>query len=109
MTSFSGQAFRTVIPVQPLIYMPDDWVVLLPIEAWEFDESTPTVSARGLLQGAVFTHGQGRVAVFGEAAMFTAQTSVSDGVVRQVGMSHPSATQNSQFVLNLIHWLIGRA
>jgi hypothetical protein len=47
------------------------------------------------------------VAVFGEAAMFTAQSSVSDGVVRQMGLNHPSATGNAQFVLNVMHWLTG--
>lgn len=107
VTSFTGQAFRFVSPVQPLMYMPDDWVVLLPIVAWEFDESTPTVSARGLIQGGVLRHGAGRVAVFGEAAMFTAQTSVRDGVVSRLGLNHPSAADNSQFVLNVMHWLAG--
>jgi hypothetical protein len=47
------------------------------------------------------------VAVFGEAAMFTAQSWVSDGVVNQMGLNHPSATGNAQFVLNVMHWLTG--
>lgn len=106
--SFTGQAFRFVSAVQPLMFMPDEWEVLLPIEAWEFSEATPTVSARGLIQGGVLEHGQGRVAVFGEAAMFTAQSSVSDGVARQVGMNHPAATENAQFILNVMHWLTGQ-
>ena len=105
--SFTGQAFRFVAPVQPLMHMPDDWKVLLPTEAWEHRESTPSVSARGLIQGGVLRFGSGRVAVFGEAAMFTAQSFVSDGVVRQAGMNHPSASENAQFVLNLMHWLSG--
>ena len=42
----------------------------------KFTSTTPSESTRGLLQGAVLRHGQGRVAVFGEAAMFTAQTQV---------------------------------
>lgn len=89
--------------------MPDDWQVLLPAVAWELDEATPTVSARGLIQGGVLPFGEGRVAVFGEAAMFTAQTSVQGGVAYPMGMNHPSATENSQFVLNVIHWLTERA
>ena len=72
-TIFFGQAFRFVTAVQPLMYMPDDWEVLMPIEAWEFSESTPTVSAKGLIQGGTLNHGSGKVAVFGEAAMFTEQ------------------------------------
>jgi hypothetical protein len=103
--AFTGQAFRFVSPVQPLMIMPDDWQVLLPAVAWEFDETTPTVSARGLIQGGVLPFGAGRVAVFGEAAMFTAQTSVQGGVAYPMGMNHPAATENAQFVLNVIHWL----
>jgi hypothetical protein len=105
--SFTGQAFRFVAPVQPLMYMPDDWVVLLPIEAWVIDESTPVVSARGLIQGGVLRHGAGKVAVFGEAAMFTAQISISDGVVSPMGLNDPSAAANAQFLLNVMHWLTG--
>jgi hypothetical protein len=105
--AFTGQAFRFVAPVEPLMYVPDDWRVLLPVEAWEHSASTPFVSARGLVQGGTLIYGDGRVAVFGEAAMFTAQTSVRDGVVRQMGMNNPLATGNAQFVLNVIHWLSG--
>jgi hypothetical protein len=105
--SFTGQAFRFVGPVQPLMHMPDDWRVYLPIEAWEHSENTPSVSTRGLIQGGVLRFGSGRVAVFGEAAMFTAQSSVKDGVVRRGGMNHPLASENAQFVLNLMHWLSG--
>jgi hypothetical protein len=105
--AFTGQAFRFVAPVEPLMFVRDDWQVLLPIEAWEHSESTPYVSARGLVQGGTLLYGDGRVAVFGEAAMFTAQTSVRDGVVRHMGMNHPLAAENPQFVLNVLHWLSG--
>lgn len=105
--TFTGQAFRAVSGMQPLMRMPDDWVVLMPSKAWQFDERTPTVSARGLLQGAVMHHGDGRVAIFGEAAMFTAQTQTRDGRIHRMGMNHPSAKENAQFVLNLLHWLSG--
>jgi len=101
--AFSGQAFRYATAVQPLMYMPDDWVVLMPVEAWEFSESTPTVSARGLVQGGVLQHEAGKVAVFGEAAMFTAQVNANG----PMGMNHPDALQNAQFVLNVLHWLSG--
>jgi len=49
--------------------------------------------------------GKGRLAVFGEAAMFTAQ--VSGNSKRKMGMNHPAAKQNAQFFLNVIHWLDG--
>jgi len=45
------------------------------------------------------------VAVFGEAAMFTAQLA---GPARMpMGMNHPLAKQNAQFALNVMHWLSG--
>lgn len=105
--AFTGQAFRAVSAFEPLLLMPDDWIVLLPVEAWEFSASTPRVSARGLVQGGVVRHGEGRVAIFGEAAMFTAQTSVRDGRTSRMGMNHPQAGQNAQFVLNVLHWMSG--
>ncbi|HEY7642564.1 MAG TPA: hypothetical protein VH814_22715 [Steroidobacteraceae bacterium] len=108
LKAFTGQAFRAVVPVAPLMQMPPDWSVYLPYEAGEFTATTPLVSARGLLQGAVLRHGQGRVAVFGEAAMFSAQTQVlGDQVVARMGMNDPEASQNAQFVLNVLHWLSG--
>lgn len=103
--SFTGQAFRSIAPVQPLMLMPDDWVVFLPTNASEIRLDTPKVSARGLVQGAVLQHGRGRLAVFGEAAMFTAQTQVRGGDVVRFGLNDPQAAYNAQFVLNVMHWL----
>ncbi|HKQ15727.1 MAG TPA: hypothetical protein VJT80_19980 [Steroidobacteraceae bacterium] len=104
---FTGQAFRAVVPVAPLMRMPPGWAVFFPTAAGEFTSTTPTESARGLLQGAVLHHGQGRVAVFGEAAMFSAQTAVNGDQVMRMGMNDPEAPQNAQFVLNVLHWLSG--
>ncbi len=107
VTSFTGQAFR----VRPgtkaasLMLMADDSVLLLPVVAWEFSSETPHLSAAGMLQGAVLQYGAGRVAMFGEAAMFTAQQAGADR--RPMGMSHPEAPHNAQFVLNVMHWLTG--
>jgi hypothetical protein len=106
--AFTGQGFRAVGPVEPLLRMPPDWSVYFPYEAGEFTRTTPAESARGLLQGAVLHHGRGRVAVFGEAAMFSAQTVVlGDQVIGRMGMNDPEASQNAQFVLNVLHWLSG--
>jgi hypothetical protein len=46
--------------------------------------------------------GKGRVAVFGEAAMFSAQL---DGPRQPMGMNAPGAEQNHQLLLNVMHWL----
>jgi hypothetical protein len=106
--TFTGQAFRPrpdAIDLRPLLIVPDGVVVLLPERAWVFTETTPRVSATGLLQGATLRLGTGRVAAFGEAAMFTAQRSGPQG--RPMGMNHPDARGNAQFLLNTVHWLSG--
>ena len=105
--TFTGQAFRPPAGAMPLLIVPAGTEVLLPVVAWEFSEQTPRVAADGLLQGATLRVGRGRVAVFGEAAMFTAQRQVRDGNVTWMGMNHPKAKDNEQFVLNVIHWLTG--
>jgi len=83
--------------------LPDDFVLLMPEKAWEFDANTKTIPVGGWLQGAVMPYGMGRAAFFGEAAMFSAQRSG----VKSLGMNAPMAEQNFQFVLNVMHWLSG--
>jgi hypothetical protein len=101
--SFTGQAFRLTRPGRPLMTLGAGAVVLLPSIAWQFSDSTPRIPAEGMLQGAVLSHGRGRVAMFGEAAMFSAQ--VSGPSRRPMGMNAPRAGENSRFLLNLMHWL----
>lgn len=103
---FTGQAFRADRPVEPLITVASGRV-RLPVEAWEFGPETPSIPAAGLLQGAVFRFGEGRVAVFGEAAMFSAQEQIAGEERQLMGMNAPEASGNAQFLLNVLHWLTG--
>jgi len=104
--SFTGQAFRpTATDVQPVLVLPRDFVSLEPRIAWQFSEDTPKRAVGGWLQGATRRIGRGRVAFFGEAAMFSAQ--VAGPSRRPMGMNAPLAEQNAQFVLNTLHWLSG--
>jgi hypothetical protein len=57
----------------------------------------------GWLQGGVMKVGRGRIAVFGEAAMFSAQLAGSEN--EPMGMNAPEARQNHQLLLNVMHWL----
>ena len=52
--------------------------------------------------------GNGRVAIFGEAAMFSAQIATLPGNPQPIkaGMNVPGY-DNRQFALNLLHWLSG--
>ncbi len=104
--SFTGQAFRWDAPnVKPVLVLPSNYVSLEPRYAWVFDSTTIQRPVGGWLQGATRQVSRGRVALFGEAAMFSAQ--VSGAEQRPMGMNAPLAEQNAQFVLNTLHWLSG--
>jgi hypothetical protein len=101
--TITGGAFRLSGAATPVLLLGAETVVLLPRRAWEFSEDTPRIPGDGLAQGAVLSFGQGRVAVFGEAAMFSAQ--VSGKQRRPLGWNMPTAKQNPQFLLNVMRWL----
>ena len=94
-----------MVPVDTLMRIPATALVHMPNVAWQFSRLTPRLAGAGMLQGAVLTHGRGRVAVFGEAAMFSAQ--VSGPQRNPMGMNNPAAPQNARFLLNVLHWLSG--
>lgn len=102
LQTFTGQAFRIPSHAMPIVTLDARFELLLPKTAWVFDKDCEVQSAAGLVQGALLNYGKGRVVVFGEAAMFSAQT---QGGSRKMGMNAPTATQNPQFLLNVIHWL----
>lgn len=102
VTSFTGQAFRLERGT-PLMTIGKDVDLLMPVTAWQFSDSTARISATGMLQGAVIEYKKGRVAVFGEAAMFSAQ--LAGPQRRRVGMNSPLAKQNHRMLLNVAHWL----
>jgi len=107
IVSFTGSAFRLTSPGgRALMTLPTGTHLELPIIAWQFSDTTPRISGEGWLQGAALTFGRGRVAVFGEAAMFSAQRKGPQQV--PMGMNAPEATQNPRFVLNVLHWLANR-
>jgi hypothetical protein len=109
IVSFTGSAFRLAGGAAhgtPLMRLPRDTRVKLPVQAWQFSDSTAEIRGDDLLQGAVFSLGRGRVAVFGEAAMFSAQRKGAHNA--PMGMNAPAAVQNAQFVLNTLRWLASR-
>ena len=101
--TFLGQAFQIPPGAEGLLVLPSTFTMLMPTKAWQFRADTRRVAVGGWSQGAVIRVGSGRVGVFGEAAMFTAQV---QGPNREpLGMNAPGAEQNFQFVLNLLRWL----
>ena len=104
--SFTGQAFKIPAQAEPVLLLNDNFVNLLPDTAWVFNESTQRIPAKGWCQGAYMKYGKGRIAIFGEAAMFTAQLAGPEK--RKAGMNHPIAAENYQLLLNIVHWLDGK-
>jgi len=108
VTTFGGQAFRAHpdTTAESLLVMGEGTEMQLPVAASQISDTTPRFSAVGLMQGAVLRHGAGKVAAFGEAAMFSAQVF---GVERlPMGMNDPAADENYQFLLNVVRWLSGQ-
>jgi len=105
VTSFTGSAFQLGKDAKPLMVFSENYVSLNPQVAWQFNETTERKEIKGWYQGATLKSGKGRVAVFGEAAMFSAQLGGPNK--NPMGMNSPLAKQNAQFLLNVMHWLSG--
>lgn len=104
VVTFAGSAFQAP-GAQPILTFKGDAVSWLPEIAGKLEAGTPSVSVKGWQQGAVLRFGKGRVALFGEAAMFSAQRV---GPAHEPnGMNAKIAAQNQQFLLNVMHWLAG--
>jgi hypothetical protein len=61
----------------------------------------------GAGQAVALRHGRGRVVILGEAAAWSAQVVTRpDGTTAKMGMNR-EGVDNAQFVLNVLHWLMG--
>jgi hypothetical protein len=106
VATFYGHAMRALVPgIQPLLILGREIESMHPGQLWDIGDETPRVSVAGWLQGAAVVMGQGRVVVYGEAAMAVAQLA---GPQRQPrGMNTSIGAQNAQLLLNTLHWLTG--
>ncbi|MHC4996481.1 MAG: DUF4350 domain-containing protein, partial [Planctomycetota bacterium] len=102
--TFTGQAFGSPVGAEPLMVLPEGASTALVEQAGRITRQTQRADSSGKHQGAVLRHGKGRVVVFGEAAMFTAQISRAG---RPMGMNAPGAEGNALFLLNTMRWLTG--
>ena len=104
--TFLGQAITAPADATPILILGKGYRVWKAREAFNRRMVEDSESAEGLCQLAVKQHGRGRIAVSGEAAMFSAQ--IDPGLMRQpMGMNAPGAEQNALFALNLMRWLEG--
>ena len=103
VVSFTGCAFQASDPFTPLLIFGPMKVSWMTKEEGKFPPDTPKLDVEGWYQGAVAECGEGRLAFFGEAAMFTAQMMAERD--NRFGMNSPIAPENAQFLLNVMHWL----
>jgi len=106
VVSFTGQAFTIPGKATPVLTLGRNFISLMPDTAWVFDDRTRIESVEGWSQGAFMPYGKGKVVMFGEAAMFTAQLAGPEQI--KMGMNNDIAPENYQLLLNLIHWLDGK-
>ena len=88
----------------------DQYDVYLPVKASDIygtiSNTVPSISGLGLANGAFLKFGKGRVLIFADGSPFSALLKGVKSDKR--GMNHPDASQNAQFLLNIIHWLDGK-
>lgn len=104
--TFTGSAFQ-IEQGEPLMTFSPNAIALMPkVFGQGFPPDTPRTGIGNWHQGAVLKFGKGRVAVFGEAAMFSAQLAGPNRA--PMGMNAPAASRNPQFLLNVMHWMAGK-
>ena len=103
MVTFTGSAFQPPKEAIQVLVFPQKSVSKEPKQAWRFVKGTKEIDISGWCQGAVMKVGEGRIAVFGEAASFTAQ--LAGPQKRRMGMAASHADQNYKLLLNVMHWL----
>ncbi|QXD26113.1 DUF4350 domain-containing protein [Opitutia bacterium ISCC 51] len=103
MVTFTGSAFQPPEEATQVLVFPDKSVSKEPKQAWRFVKGTKEIDISGWCQGAIMKVGEGRIAVFGEAASFTAQ--LAGPQKRPMGMAALHADQNYKLLLNVMHWL----
>jgi hypothetical protein len=103
VATFTGAALRGGGDFRPLLVLGSGRESWVPAEYWEFREDTPRLDVSGWSQGGIQEFGAGRLAVFGEAAMFTAQRFDPGGVL--AGMNAPEAVDNLKLLRRIMAWL----
>jgi hypothetical protein len=106
IVSFTGQAFTSPEGATSVLRFDDRYLLLETDTAWVFGPGTRYTSIKGWSQGAFMKYGRGRLVMFGEAAMFTAQ--LGGPTQEKMGMNSGFAEENYKLLLNIIHWLDGK-
>jgi len=103
IVTFNGAAMKLSDDAKPILTFDNEWVHYLPHTAWEFKNIEPT-NINGYSQGAFRTLGNGKIVVFADGNMFSAQDTEWGG---KMGFIDPNAKYNYKLLLNIIHYLDG--
>lgn len=101
--AFTGTVLHAPPGATTVMRLGTGWSIFYPTEPWKFDGVPQRPSDEKDLRGAIMAVGKGRVALFSEAAMFSAQRQPGD---KTMGFNYPPAVQNKPFILNVLRWLV---
>ncbi|MBX9600849.1 MAG: hypothetical protein K2X35_07590 [Bryobacteraceae bacterium] len=104
VATFTGSAFQMPGGV-PLLEFPAGPVSQMVERSYVVTPDTARIPVKGWLQGGLMRHGKGRLAVFGEAAMFSAQLGGPNRA--PMGMNAPVARENPTLLRRVALWLAG--
>ena len=102
VVTFTGSAFQLPENGEAVLRL-QNYTLLMPAVAWQFDETTPYRESQGWHQLGCLPYGKGKIVISGEAAMFSAQLAGPNQT--PVGMNQPEARQNPQLLLQIMAWL----
>jgi hypothetical protein len=103
--AFDGSAFKIPEDAQSILTFNSDYFQWEPLRAFDFQSVNP-YNINGYSQGAYKTFEKGRVVVYSEAMMFTAQLGAGLSWVK-LGMNSEQCPNNYKLLLNTIHYLDG--
>jgi len=106
VVTFTGQAIRMPAGATAILRFDDRYLLMETDTAWVFDSHTRYTRIRDWSQGAFMKYGKGRIVMFGESAMFSAQ--LAGAAKNKIGMNSDYAGENYKLLLNIIHWLDGK-
>jgi hypothetical protein len=103
VVTFTGQAFKLPAGATSIVRFDEKYLLMESDTAWVFNSRTKYTPIKDWSQGAYMKYGKGRIVMFGEAAMFTAQ--LAGASQTRIGMNSDYAEENYKLLLNIIHWL----
>jgi len=105
VVTFVGSGFKIPNGAKPIILLNENYTLLFPDNPGEFNDKTPFISGKDICQGAYMNFGKGKIVVFGEAGMFTAQIAGIGTDAVKFGFNSPEAHNNIPLIFNIVHWL----